>query len=76
MRGTCAVAFVAKSSYIGGPLPQQAVSGIMSALSSVPATLQGAGGGVVFDGYGGVINQVGGSETAFVHRARWPVLSI
>jgi hypothetical protein len=61
--------FVAKSSYIGGPLPQQAVSGIMSALSSLPATLQGAGGGVVFDGYGGVINQVGGSETAFVHRS-------
>ncbi len=60
--------FTAKSSYVGGPLPQQAVSGIVSALSGLPATLPGAGGGVVFDGYGGLINQIGASETAFVHR--------
>ena len=60
--------FVAKSSYVGGPLPQQAVSGIVSALSSLPADLQGAGGGVVFDGYGGAINEVGAGQTAFVHR--------
>jgi FAD/FMN-containing dehydrogenase len=60
--------FTAKSSYVGAPLPQQAVSGIVSALSSLPATLPGAGSGVVFDGYGGVINQIGASETAFVHR--------
>jgi hypothetical protein len=61
--------FAAKSSYIGGPLPENAVTAIVSALSSLPASLPGAGGGVVFDGYGGVINQVGASETAFVHRS-------
>ena len=60
--------FVAKSSYIGGPLPESAVTAIVSALSSLPASLPGAGGGVVFDGYGGAINQVAPSETAFVHR--------
>ena len=60
--------FAAKSSYIGEPLPEAAVSAIASALSSLPASLPGAGGGVVFDGYGGAINQVGASETAFVHR--------
>jgi FAD/FMN-containing dehydrogenase len=60
--------FVAKSSYIGGPLPANAVTAIISALSSLPASLPGAGGGVVFDGYGGAINQVGAGETAFVHR--------
>jgi hypothetical protein len=26
------------------------------------------GGGIVFDGFGGVVNQVGPAETAFVHR--------
>ena len=60
--------FAAKSSYVGEPLPAAAVSAIASALSSLPASLPGAGGGVVFDGYGGAINQVGASETAFVHR--------
>ena len=60
--------FVAKSSYVGGPLPQGTVSGIVSALSNLPATLPGAGGGVVFDGYGGRINRSPTSETAFVHR--------
>jgi hypothetical protein len=61
--------FAAKSSYIGGPLPEDAVTAIVSALSSLPASLPGAGGGVVFDGYGGAINQMGTSETAFVHRS-------
>ena len=60
--------FAAKSSYIGGPLPESAVTAIVAALSSLPASLPGAGGGVVFDGYGGAVNQVGASETAFVHR--------
>jgi len=60
--------FAAKSSYVGGPLPESAVTAILSALSSLPASLPGAGGGVVFDGYGGAINQVAANETAFVHR--------
>ena len=60
--------FVAKSSYVGGPLPSGIISGIVSALSDLPATLPGAGGGVVFDGYGGQINRTAASETAFVHR--------
>ena len=62
-------AFAAKSSYVGGALPEGAVSAIVSALSSLPASLPGAGGGVVFDGYGGAINRVAANETAFVHRS-------
>ena len=61
--------FVAKSSYVGGSLPQATVSGIVSALSNLPTSLPEAGGGVVFDGYGGQINQIGTQETAFVHRS-------
>jgi hypothetical protein len=60
--------FVAKSTYVGGPIPGPAVSALVSALSSLPTTVPGAGGGIVFDGYGGVINQVGAGQTAFVHR--------
>jgi hypothetical protein len=61
--------FVAKSSYIGGALSSSTVQTITSALSSFPSSLPGAGAGVVFDGYGGVINQVGAGDTAFVHRS-------
>jgi hypothetical protein len=61
--------FVAKSSYIGDPLPEGSVQSVISALSSLPASLPGAGGGVVFDGYGGAINHVSASDTAFVHRS-------
>ncbi len=60
--------FTAKSSYLAGPLPEQSVSALVSALSTLPSTLPGAGGGVVLDAYGGAINQVKASDTAFVHR--------
>jgi hypothetical protein len=60
--------FAAKSSYVSGPLPERVVSGLISSLSTLPATLPGAGGGVVFDGYGGVINKIASDHTAFVHR--------
>jgi FAD/FMN-containing dehydrogenase len=61
--------FAAKSSYVSGALPEGAVHTIVSALASLPTLLPGAGGGVVFDGYGGAVNQVAAGDTAFVHRA-------
>ena len=67
MRGTRQSPFGAKSSYVGGPLPQRPSADRVRPVD-LPGTLPGAGGGVVFDGYGGVINQIGASETAFVHR--------
>lgn len=60
--------FAAKSSYVGGALPASTVSELVSAVSSLPATLPGAGGGIVFDGYGGAINRIDAAATAFVHR--------
>jgi FAD/FMN-containing dehydrogenase len=60
--------FAAKSSYINGPLPAQAINGLISSLSTLPTTLPGAGGGVVFDAYGGAINEIPPAQTAFVHR--------
>ncbi len=60
--------FTAKSSYLAGPLPEHSVSALVSALSTLPSTLPGASGGVVLDAYGGAINQVKASDTAFIHR--------
>jgi FAD/FMN-containing dehydrogenase len=60
--------FTAKSTYLAGPLPEQAINELVSALSTLPSTLPGAGGGVVLDAYGGAINQVKASDTAFIHR--------
>ncbi len=61
--------FAAKSTYIGGALPESVVSAVVTAVSSLPASLPGVGGGIVFDGYGGAINQLGAADTAFVHRS-------
>jgi FAD/FMN-containing dehydrogenase len=60
--------FKTKSSYLSGPMSDQGVETLVSALSTLPTSLPGAGGGIVFDAYGGKINTVGASETAFVHR--------
>jgi hypothetical protein len=60
--------FTAKSSYVDGPLPSSVVSGLVEAVGNLASTVPGVGGGIVFDGYGGVINQVGPADTAFVHR--------
>ena len=60
--------FVAKSSYMGSPLPDASVSAIITALSDFPTIIPGGGAGVVFDGYGGVINETRPDQTAFVHR--------
>jgi FAD/FMN-containing dehydrogenase len=60
--------FRTKSTYLGGPLPAPGVDALVTALSTLPDSLPGAGGGIVFDAYGGQINAVGPAETAFVHR--------
>ncbi|HEX3793391.1 MAG TPA: FAD-binding oxidoreductase [Acidimicrobiales bacterium] len=59
-------AFVAKSTYVNAPLPAAGTAAVISAVEAleVPA----AGGGVVFDGYGGTISTLGSGDTAFVHR--------
>jgi FAD/FMN-containing dehydrogenase len=60
--------FATKSSYIGGRLSEGSVTAIVAALSDLPTVIPGAGAGVVFDSYGGVINQIRTDDTAFVHR--------
>jgi FAD/FMN-containing dehydrogenase len=60
--------FRTKSTYLGGPLAESGVGALVTALSSLPDSLPGAGGGIVFDAYGGRINAVGAGQTAFVHR--------
>jgi hypothetical protein len=60
--------FVAKSSYVTAPLGSAGTAAVVQAVEQVPTLVPGAGGGIVFDGYGGVINQVAPGATAFVHR--------
>jgi len=62
-------AFVAKSSYVNAALSGAGVSSMLDAVDSLASSVPAVGGGIVFDGYGGVINEVAADATAFVHRA-------
>jgi hypothetical protein len=61
-------AYDAKSSYVNSPFPAAGTAAIISAVESLGNEVPGVGGGITFDSYGGVINQVSAAETAFVHR--------
>jgi FAD/FMN-containing dehydrogenase len=61
-------AFVAKSSYINAPLPSAGVAAMVTAVQSLDADVPQVGGGIVFDAYGGKINETAAADTAFVHR--------
>jgi hypothetical protein len=62
-------AYSAKSTFIEAALPAAGTAAMISAVEAVAADVSGVGGGIVFDSYGGVINQVAPGDTAFVHRA-------
>ena len=60
--------FAAKSNYIDTPMPSAGLQAVVEAVASLDRTQPGSGGGMVFDAYGGVINEVRPDSTAFVHR--------
>jgi FAD/FMN-containing dehydrogenase len=62
-------AFTAKSSYVNGPIPSAGITALLNAIETLGAEVPGVGGGIVFDSYGGVINQTAADATAFVHRS-------
>jgi len=61
-------AYSAKSTFIDAALPSAGTAAMISAVEAVATDVPGVGGGIVFDSYGGVINQVAPGDTAFVHR--------
>jgi FAD/FMN-containing dehydrogenase len=60
------MSFQAKSDYVAKPLPAAARQALVQA-AEARANLPGSGA-ILFDSYGGAINQVAPSATAFVHR--------
>ena len=61
-------ASVAKSAYVSATPSSAGVDAAVHAVETLAQTLPSAGGGLVFDAYGGVINTVPADATAFVHR--------
>jgi FAD/FMN-containing dehydrogenase len=61
-------AFTAKSNFIDAVLPTAGTEAVISAVEALATQVPGVGGGIVFDSYGGVINQLAPGDTAFVHR--------
>jgi FAD/FMN-containing dehydrogenase len=61
---------LAKSDFFNAPLSPAGINAVIAGVNrrgSNPA-LRGAGGGLLLDAYGGAINRVPASATAFVHR--------
>ncbi len=58
--------FIAKSDYVAKPLPAKARNLLVSALERRSG--QAGSGAILFDSYGGAINRVAPTATAFVHR--------
>jgi FAD/FMN-containing dehydrogenase len=61
--------FAAKSNYIDAAMTPAGLQVVVDAVSSLDQSQPGSGGGLVFDSYGGVINQTSPASTAFVHRS-------
>jgi FAD/FMN-containing dehydrogenase len=61
-------AFVASSAYVSTIPGATGVDAFVQSVTDLTQTLPGLGGGLAFDAYGGAINAVNPSDTAFVHR--------
>jgi hypothetical protein len=61
-------AYAAKSSYVDEPMDHARAVTMISAIEHLAALAPTLGGALAFDAYGGAINRVAASETAFVHR--------
>lgn len=61
-------AFAAKSAFVTAPFPEAGTTAMIDAVEALGAAAPQVGGGIVFDGYGGVINEVASDSAAFVHR--------
>ena len=61
-------AYAAKSSYVNAPMTAAHVQRVVDAVENLHSRAPTLGGGLAFDAYGGEINAVPSSQTAFVHR--------
>jgi hypothetical protein len=61
-------AYIAKSTFVDAAMPAAGTAAMISAVEGLASAAPGVGGGIVFDSYGGVINEVAPGDTAFVHR--------
>ncbi len=61
-------AFVASSAYVSTIPGATGLDAFVRSVTDLTQTLPGVGGGIAFDAYGGAINTVKPTDTAFVHR--------
>lgn len=61
-------AYAAKSSYVDAPMDETAVTQVVEAVERLADEAPTLGGALAFDAYGGAINRIPASASAFVHR--------
>jgi hypothetical protein len=63
-------AYSAKSSYLDSPTTTAHTQRLVDAVVALKSEAPTVGGGLAFDAYGGAINRIEASSTAFVHREK------
>ncbi|MFC3452846.1 FAD-binding oxidoreductase [Amycolatopsis speibonae] len=69
-------AFAARTSIVTEPLPEEAIATMLSFVDRLPGSGNPDGGGAALFSWGGAINRVGATETAFAHRNALFLLSM
>ncbi|WP_206788426.1 FAD-binding oxidoreductase [Amycolatopsis sp. MtRt-6] len=69
-------AFAARTNIVSRPLPDEAIATMLAFVERRPGSGNPDGGGAALFSWGGAINRVGATETAFVHRDTMFLLSM
>ncbi|WP_414938346.1 FAD-binding oxidoreductase [Amycolatopsis sp. cmx-11-51] len=76
LHGTAEGAFAVRTNILTQPLPDEAIATMLSSVDRLPRSGNPDGGGAALFSWGGAINRMGATETAFAHRNAMFLLSM
>jgi FAD/FMN-containing dehydrogenase len=73
---TSAGAFAVRTNFATQPLPDEAIAAVLSHIERWPGSANPDGGGLAIFGWGGAINRIAPTDTAFPHRSHHYLVAI